>query len=107
MTGTSSIDRSQKGALGWQSGLPLLRTAYLGRVRDKDLVKFLCLYGEPLLTSSAGWQWTLSRTAWRRRRAGPWSLVASGWRPEPFTGCFRELARLRLLWITAGDFQDY
>ena len=30
------------GALGGQSGLPLLLTAYLGR--DRDLVKVLCLY---------------------------------------------------------------
>ena len=77
MTGTSFIDRSLEGALGGQSGVPLLMTAYLGKVRDKDLVKFLCLYGKPLLTPSAGWRWTLPRTAWRRRRAGPRSLVAS------------------------------
>ena len=107
VTGTSFIDRSLKGVLGGQSGFPLLMTAYSGRVRDKDLVKFLCLYGEPLLTPSAGWRWLLSRTAWRRRRVSPRSLVASCWRPEPFTGCFRVLARLRLLWRTAGDIQNY
>ena len=55
-------------------------------VRDKDFVKFLCLYGEPLPTPSASWRSTLSRTAWRRRRAGHRSLVASGWRPEPSPG---------------------
>ena len=43
----------------------------------------------PLLTQSTSGRWTLSRTAWRRRRAGPWSLMVSCWRPEPFTGVSR------------------
>ena len=68
---------------------------------------FLLIYGGPLLTPSTGWGWTLLRTAWRRRRAGPRSLVASGWGPEPFTGCFRAPARLRLLWRAVGDVHNY
>ena len=43
--------------------------------------------------------------AWRRRKAR--SLVAFGCGPEPFTGCFRAPARLRLLWRAAWDVQDY
>ena len=45
--------------------------------------------------------------AWRRRRAGPRSLLALCWRPEPFTGCIQAPAWLRRLWTAAGDFQDH
>ena len=42
MTGTSFINRSQKGVLGRQSGSPLLLTAYWKG--NWDLVKISCLY---------------------------------------------------------------
>ena len=44
MTGTSFINRSQKGVLGRQSGSPLLLNAYWKG--NRDLVKVSCLYQE-------------------------------------------------------------
>ena len=87
MTGTSFIDRSLERVLGGQSGLPLLLTANWVGIGISS--KFLVYTGMPLLAPSTSGSWALSRTAWRRRRAGPRSLMATCWRPEPFTGCIR------------------
>ena len=56
-------------------------------------------------TLSSSGRWMLSRTVGRSRRASPRSLVASCWRPEPFTRRLRALMWLRRLWNAAGDFQ--
>ena len=105
MTGTSFIDRSLERVLGGQSGLPLLLTANWVGIGISS--RFFVYIGMPLLTPSTSGRWTLSRTAWRRRRVGPRSLMASCWRPEPFTGCSWAPARLRQLWMAAGYFHDY
>ena len=105
MTGTSFIDRSLERVLGGQLGLPSLLTANWVGIGISS--RFLVYTGMLLLAPSTSGRWTLSRTAWRRRRAGPQSLMASCWRPEPFTGCIRAPARLKRLWMAAGYFQDY
>ena len=85
MTGTSLIDRSLESALGGQSGLPLLLTANWVGIGISS--RFLVYIGMPLLTPSTSGRWTLSRTAWRRRRVGSLSLMASCWRPETIYQC--------------------
>ena len=94
-----------KMVLGEQSGLPLLLTGNWVGIGISS--RFLVYIGMPLLAPSTSSRWTLSRMTWRRRRAGPRSLMASCWRPEPFTGCIRAPARLRQLWMAAGYFPDY
>ena len=59
---------------------------YQERARDKVLVIRFILR-TPLLTPSSSERWTLSRTAWRGRRASLRSLRAPYRRPEPFTRC--------------------
>ena len=75
--------------------------------RNKDLIEVFVFTRGLLLTPPSSGRWPLSRTAWRRRRAGPRSLLASCWRLEPFTGCIWAPAWLRRLWTAAGDFQDH
>ena len=105
MTGTSFIDRPLERVLGGQSGLPLLLIADWVGIRISS--RFFVYIWMPLLTPSTSGRWTFSRTAWRRRRVGPRSLMASCWRPGPFTGCNRAPARLRRFWMAFGYFQDY
>ena len=59
---------------------------------------------EPLLTPSSMGRWTLSRMAWRGRRASPRSLGAPCRRLEPLTRLVRALAWLRRSWGTGRDF---
>ena len=104
MTGTSFTDRSLRW-LGGQSGSPLFWTATGYGIRISS--RFFVYTRGPLLKPSTSGRGSLSRTKWRRRRAGPQSLLVSYWRPEPFTGCIRAPAWLRRLWTAAGDFQDH
>ena len=103
MTGTSFINRSLEGHWGGQSGWPLLLIAYSDR--DKDFVKVLCLYlvshYSRHLPAGDG------RFLGRSGEGGELVLGLLWPRAGPFTGGFQALARLRLLWMAAGDFQDY
>ena len=87
--------------MGWP-GLPLLTDHKNSRVRgsSRDLLycgllqggesgshqKFLFITGALLLAPPASGGRLLPGMAWRRRRAGPRSLVAPSWRSGSFAG---------------------
>ena len=102
MTGTSFINRSQTEVFGEAFRITFIEDCL--KEGNRDLTKsFLSISGAPLLAPSASDRGSLSR----RRRAGPRSLVAPFWRPEPLAGCSWAPAKLRRLWYVARYLQHY